>query len=53
MRFKSDAHKALHMGAEAYLVEVFQGANKVAIHSGRETVQPKDVRLALDLMTNQ
>lgn len=49
MRFKSDAHRALHAGAESYLVEVFQAANKVAIHGGRETVQAKDVRLAVQL----
>jgi len=53
VRFKGEAHKALHMATESHLVEVFQGANKVAIHGGRETVQPKDVQLALDLMTNQ
>ena len=50
MRFKGEAHKALHMGTESYLVEVFQNANKVAIHGGRETVQAKDVQLALELM---
>lgn len=49
IRFKSDAHKALHVGAEAFLVELFQNANQVAIHSGRETVQQKDLRLAYDL----
>lgn len=49
MRFKSDAHKALHVGAEAFLVELFQNANQVAIHSGRETVQQKDLKLAYDL----
>lgn len=50
MRFKGDAHKALHIGTEAYLVDVFQTANQVAIHGGRETVQAKDVELALKLM---
>lgn len=49
MRFKSEAHRALHAGAESYLVEVFQAANKVAIHGGRETVQAKDLRLARNL----
>lgn len=49
MRFKGEAHRALHAGAESYLVEVFQAANKVAIHGGRETVQAKDLRLAVDL----
>jgi histone H3/H4 len=52
MRFKGEAHKALHVGAESYLVEVFQAANKVAIHGGRETVQAKDVILVMDLSNN-
>ena len=52
MRFKGEAHKALQAGAESYLVEVVQAANKVAIHGGRETVQAKDVRLVLDLSSN-
>lgn len=52
MRFKGEAHKALHAGAESYLVEVFQAANKVAIHGGRETVQAKDVKLVMDLSSN-
>jgi len=49
VRFKGEAHDALHIGAESYLVEVFQNANKAAIHSGRETVQVKDMQLVLDL----
>ena len=52
MRFKGEAHKALHAGAESYLVEVFQAANKVAIHGGRETVQAKDVKLVMELWSN-
>jgi len=49
MRFKGDAHRALHVGAESFLVELFQNANNVAIHSGRETVQAKDVQLVMGL----
>jgi len=49
VRFKGEAHEALHVGAESFLVEVFQNANKAAIHSGRETVQVKDIQLVLDL----
>ena len=49
VRFKGEAYEALHIGAESYLVEVFQDANKAAIHSGRETVQVKDMQLARDL----
>jgi len=50
IRFKADAHRALHIAAEAHLVELFQNANKVAIHVGRETVQARDMKLAEDLM---
>ena len=50
LRFKNEAHTALHMAAEAHLVEVFQNANKLAIHNGRETVQAGDIALAVDLM---
>lgn len=49
MRFKSEAHRALHVGAEAFLVELFQNANRIAIHNGRETVQQKDLSLAYQL----
>ncbi len=50
IRFKGEAHQALHIAAEAHLVDLFQNANKLAIHNGRETVQRKDLRLAQDLM---
>lgn len=49
VRFKDEAHTALHLGVEDYLVELFQQANDVAIHNGRETVQARDLQLALRL----
>lgn len=49
VRFKDEAHTALHIGVEDYLVELFQDANQVAIHNGRETVQAADLHLALKL----
>ncbi len=49
VRFKDEAHTALHIGVEDYLVELFQDANQVAIHNGRETVQAADLQLALKL----
>lgn len=52
VRFKKEAHDALHVGAESFLVELFQSANKAAIHSGRETVQVKDIQLARDLQNS-
>ena len=46
LRFKSQAYSAFHTAAEDYLISIFTDANKIAIHSRRETVQPKDIRLA-------
>lgn len=48
LRFKSQAYAAFHTAAEDYLIKVFTDANKIAIHSRRETVQPKDIKLAVD-----
>lgn len=50
LRFKSKAYAAFHSAAEDHLINVFTGANKLAIHSRRETVQPKDVLLAVSLL---
>lgn len=52
LRFKSQAYAAFHTAAEDYLIKVFTDANKIAIHSRRETVQPKDIRVARDLQEN-
>lgn len=49
LRFKSSAYQALHTATEEYLIDVFQRANRCAIHDNRETVQPKDLKLARDL----
>ena len=53
LRFKSDAYRAMHTAAEEFLIETFQRANKCAIHDLRETVQPKDIRLARELAVNE
>ena len=50
LRFKSDAYRVLHTALEEYLVDTFQRANLCAIHDNRETVQPKDVQLARELL---
>tara|TARA_B100000676_G_C18066753_1_gene841471 strand:- start:736 stop:1059 length:324 start_codon:yes stop_codon:yes gene_type:complete len=52
LRFKGEAYRALHAAAEEHLVDTFQRANLCAIHDNRETVQPRDVQLAKELMTN-
>lgn len=49
LRFKSEAYAALHAAAENHVIEVLSKANKCAIHDKRETIQSKDMRLALDL----
>ena len=53
LRFKSSAYTALHAASEEFLIDVFQNANKCAIHDNRETVQSKDLHLARELMTNE
>lgn len=49
LRFKSEAYAALHAAAENHLIEVLSKANKCAIHDKRETIQSKDIHLALEL----
>ena len=49
LRIKSDAYHALQYASEAHLIELFSKSNKCAIHENRETIQPKDLRLALQL----
>lgn len=45
MRFSKDALLALQTGAENYAVEMFEEAQKYAIHSKRQTISLGDVRL--------
>jgi histone H3 len=46
MRFQSTALLALQEASEAYLVGVFEDTQSCAVHAGRVTIQPKDMRLA-------
>jgi histone H3/H4 len=46
LRFKGRAYDAFHVAAEDFLIKTFNDANNCAIHSHRETVQPKDLKLA-------
>ena len=46
LRFQSSAIAALQEASEAYLVGLFEDTNLCAIHAGRVTIQPKDLRLA-------
>lgn len=45
-RFEARGLSALQEAAEAYLVYLFEDANLIAMHSGRVTIQHKDIRLA-------
>jgi histone H3 len=46
LRFQSGAIFALQEAAEAYLVQLFEGANACAIHAKRVTIMPRDIQLA-------
>jgi histone H3 len=45
LRFQESAIDALQEATEAHAIDILELANRVAIHAGRETVQPKDIRL--------
>lgn len=47
LRFEHTALIALQVASEDYLVGVFQGANRQAIHAKRVTIQEKDIKLVL------
>ena len=40
------AIKAIHEGAESYMISLLEDANLLAIHTRRITVQPRDIQLA-------
>lgn len=52
VRFQSTAILALQEAAEAYLVRLFEDSQMCAIHAGRVTIMPKDMRLALRFRNN-
>ena len=45
LRFQSTALLALQEASENFLVNMFQQVNLAAIHGGRVTIQPKDMKL--------
>ena len=49
LRIKAEAYNALQHATESYMIELFNKSNKCAIHEKRETIQPKDLRLAMEL----
>ena len=44
-RWQSLALAALHEASEAFLVNLFSNSNLAAMHAGRVTLQPKDMKL--------
>jgi histone H3 len=44
-RWQSSAVGAIQEGAEAHLIHLLEDAQQVAIHGGRQTVMPKDMKL--------
>ena len=45
LRFQSTALLSLQETSETFLVNMFQQVNLAAIHGGRVTIQPKDMKL--------
>ncbi len=49
LRFSAAALDCIHEAAEAFMVELFEDSNLVAIHSKRVTIQPRDMQLVKNL----
>ncbi|PWV06370.1 putative histone H3 [Trypanosoma cruzi] len=49
LRFQSSAILAAQEATESYVVSLLADTNRACIHSGRVTIQPKDIHLALCL----
>ena len=52
LRFTGSSIVALQEASEAYLVETFEKTNLAAIHAGRKTITPKDMRVT-QIMTGE
>ena len=46
MRWMKGAVEVLYEGTEAYIMELMEDANLLAIHTRRITVQPPDIQFA-------
>ncbi len=53
LRWKKDALEALQCASEAFLIQVFEDANLLAIHGKRITVMPRDIVLLKRLQPNR
>ena len=53
LRFKGTAYNAFHTAAEDFIIKLFSDANGLAIHSKRETLQPRDLKLAYKMQQDE
>jgi histone H3 len=53
LRFEREALLAIQEAAEAHIICMFQHTQNLAIHSGRKTIQDKDLSLALHIRENE
>lgn len=44
-RVRKDALQALQADCEAYIIDMFNESNRIALHSGRETLAVEDIRI--------
>lgn len=50
LKFTSDAYGIIQTSVEKYIIELLENANLVALHSGRQTILPKDLNLVLQIV---
>jgi len=53
LRFEREALLAIQEATEAHIIGMFQHTQNLAIHSGRKTIQDKDLSLALHIRENE
>lgn len=52
LRFEQDALLCIQEAAEAHLLNMFQHSNNLAIHTGRKTIQDRDMKMASGIREN-
>lgn len=50
MRFSANSFDMIQTYIENYLIKVLENSNLNAIHAGRQTIEPKDIRLTRRVM---
>jgi histone H3 len=50
MKFSKKYFELLQLVAETYLIKLFKSSNLCALHAGRKTVEPKDLRLTRTIL---